>query len=181
MFIGKIKAKELIKLISLMILCIINMPALASVNVYFEGKLIDNPPCDIYGSNGKDQVISIAFNDLGITDIFKVGSNMNKNYQKSFTLTVNCGSSLGSAVTLFLGYSGVKAPFDNNALQTTIENLAIYLESDGTAVKPEGGISVVIPSNGVKQLSFIATPVRNNIMPNEGEFTATATIQMLYP
>lgn len=154
----------------------------ASIEVYFKGNLIDNPPCDVYDANGKDQPIRINFGEIGITDIDELNVSRNGNYQQNFTLTVSCGAGLGNSVTLYMKYKGMPTNFYNDALQTTEPNLGIYLESDGTAVKPNDGLKVVMSSNGTKQLPFTATPIRNKgSMPAEGTFTATATVEMLYP
>ncbi|MEQ4623861.1 MULTISPECIES: fimbrial protein [Providencia] len=153
-----------------------------AIEVNFKGNLIDNPPCDVYGTNGKDQPIKIDFDEIGITDIDELNVSRNGNYQQSFILTVSCGAGLGNAVALFMDYKGMVSPFYADALRTSKTNLAIYLESEGTAVKPNQGIKVVMSSNGTKQIPFTATPIRNKgTMPLEGDFTASATVEMLYP
>ncbi|EMI5491521.1 fimbrial protein [Providencia stuartii] len=153
-----------------------------AIEVNFKGNLIDNPPCDVYDANGKNQPIKIDFGEIGITDIDELNVSHKGNYQQNFTLTVSCGAGLGNSVALFMEYKGVPANFYKGALWTSQTNLAIYLESDGTAVKPNDGLKVVMSSNGTKQIPFTATPIRNKgTMPLEGDFTASATVEMLYP
>lgn len=152
-----------------------------AIEVNFKGNLIDNPPCDVYGENGIHQPIKVDFGEIGITDIDELNVSRNGNYQQKVTLTISCGVGLQDATALSLAYDGMVSPFYADALRTSKTNLAIYLAVDGKVLKPKDGLTVVMSSNGTKQIEFVATPIRNQgTMPLEGTFTATATVEMLY-
>ncbi|MEY0231396.1 fimbrial protein [Providencia manganoxydans] len=159
---------------------LINSNMTQAVQLEFTGNLLENPPCDVAGPNGLNQPIKIGFGDVGISRI------NGENYRQDFTITMTCGSDLGNAVALYLTYgtNAYKAPFDNKALGTTTSGLGIRLYHEGVVIGPGTGTKMVMSSNGTSRLDLYAVPVRD---PNpatiliEGDFTASATVQMLYP
>lgn len=150
----------------------------SAVDVNFTANLIGNPPCDVSGPDGPDQPIKVAFGEVGITKIDGV------NYQQDFTLTLSCGTGLGNAVALYLQYQGMNAPFDNNALQASQSGLGIRLYHQGVVIPPNTGTSITMSDNGISTLPLYAVPVKNtapSVRLYEGDFTATATVEMNYP
>lgn len=149
-----------------------------AVEVNFTGNLIQNPPCDVAGPDGIGQPIKVPFGEVGITKIDGV------NYQQDFTLTLSCGPALGSAVALYLQYTGMPAPFDVKALQASQVGLGIRLYHQGVVVPPNSGAPMTMSSNGTATLPLYAVPVSDAdpaTVLYEGNFTATATVEMLYP
>ncbi|MGO2335776.1 fimbrial protein [Providencia sp.] len=150
-----------------------------AVEVNFSGNLIENPPCDVAGPDGANQPIKVQFGEIGITKVDGV------NYQQDFTLTLSCGPDLGNAVALYLQYmSPFVASYDAKALRTNINGLGIRLYHNGVVIGPNTGTKMTMSSNGTATLPLYAVPIRD---PNpatilrEGDFTVTATVQMLYP
>ncbi|WP_321157944.1 MULTISPECIES: fimbrial protein [Providencia] len=150
-----------------------------AVEVNFSGNLIENPPCDVAGPDGPNQPIKIDFGEVGITKIDGV------NYQQDFTLTLTCGPELGNEVPLFLQYmSPLIASYDNKALRTNVTGLGIRLYHNGAVIGPGTGSAMKMSSNGTATLPLYAVPVRDpnpSVVLREGPFTASATVQMLYP
>lgn len=155
------------------------LPLTASaVEVNFTGNLIQNLPCDVAGPDGVDQPIKIPFGEVGITKI------NGTNYQQNVILTLSCGTGLGNAVALYLQYRGMNALFDNNALQTDQKNLGIRLYHQGKVIPPNTGTSITMSDNGISTLPLYAVPVKNtdpSATLYEGDFTATASMEMNYP
>lgn len=148
--------------------------AKASTLVTFKGNLIGNPPCDITGDNDP---ITVDFDEVGITRIDGV------NYMQDFALTVTCGNDLGNAVQLYMGYDGMNAPFDDNAIQTSLRGLGVRLYYQGDVVAPNNDdIPIVMSSGGVANIPLSAVPVKDpTIDLFEGTFTATGTVEIRYP
>lgn len=155
--------------------CIVSS-AQASTRVNFHGTLINNPPCDITGENDP---IYVDFDEVGITKIDGV------NYMKDFTLTVTCGADLGNNVALYMGYNGMSALFDSDAVQTSLRGLGIRLYHNGGVVAPNNDdISVVMSSGFSKTIALSAVPVKDNdpsLTLLEGPFSATGTVEIRYP
>lgn len=150
----------------------------SAVDVNFTANLVGNPPCDVSGSDGPDQPIRVPFGEVGITKIDGV------NYQQDFTLTLSCGTGLGNAVALYLEYRGMNAPFDNNALQASQSGLGIRLYHQGVVIPPNTGTSITMSDNGISTLPLYAVPVKDadpSATLYEGDFTATASVEMNYP
>lgn len=150
----------------------------SAVDVNFTANLIGNPPCDVSGPDGPDQPIRVPFGEVGITKIDGV------NYQQDFTLTLSCGTGLGNAVALYLEYRGMNAPFDNNALQASQSGLGIRLYHQGVVIPPNTGTSITMSDNGISTLPLYAVPVKDadpSATLYEGDFTATASVEMNYP
>lgn len=152
----------------------IMLSAQASTRVNFHGTLIDNPPCDITGENDP---IYVDFDEVGITKIDGV------NYMQDFTLTVTCGADLGNNVALYMGYNGMNAPFDDDAVQSSLAGLGIRLYYQGDVVAPnDDDISVVMSSGMSKTILLSAVPVKDASTDLlEGSFTATGTVEIRYP
>ncbi|MBI6194826.1 fimbrial protein [Providencia rettgeri] len=158
--------------------CTVSMFSQA-IDVNFTGNLIDNPPCDVLGLDGTDQPIKISFGDVGITNIDGV------NYRQDFALKLSCGVGLGNMVALFLQYgdrTGVVAPFDDNALQTSTDGLGIRLYYQGNVIPPKTAAMVAMSDNGTLILPLYAVPVKAlGTTLFEGDFTAVASVEMNYP
>ncbi|WP_318709136.1 fimbrial protein [Providencia sp. 2023EL-00965] len=149
-------------------------PVQASTQVNFHGTLIDNPPCDITGDNDP---IYVDFDEVGITKIDGI------NYMQDFTLTITCGSDLGNNVALYMGYDGMNAPFDRDAVQTDIRGLGIRLYYKGEIVAPNNDdIPIVMSSGSIKTIALSAVPVKDDSIDLlEGPFNATGTVEIRYP
>ncbi|HEQ1859291.1 TPA: fimbrial protein [Providencia alcalifaciens] len=152
--------------------------AAPAVEVNFTANLIQNPPCDVSGPDGVNQPIRVPFGDVGITKINGV------NYRQDFTITLSCGAGLGNTVAVYLEYRGMIAPFDENALQASPLGLGIRLYQDGKVVPPNTGLPVNMSSNDSKDLQFYAVTVKDTSPAStlyEGDFTATASMELNYP
>ena len=156
---------------------LLSVASAQAVEVLFSGNLLENPPCDVAGPKGANQPIKVDFDEIGITKIDGV------NYQRDFTLTLSCGPELGNAVALYLQYmSPLVASYDNKALSTSIPGLGIRLYHEGVVIAPNTGSLVTMSSNGTATLPLYAVPVRDpQVTLFEGDFTASATVQILYP
>ncbi len=148
-----------------------------SAQVKFKGTLQTNPPCVVSGDNDP---ITINFGDVGITQIDGT------RYAQTFTLNILCDVSMGSGVTLFFGYDGMMAGFDERALQTSRNGLGIMLyRSNGDIVEPNNANHTEILSGGVPAaVTLTAVPVKNpdpNLVLLEGPFTAIGTVEIRYP
>ncbi|WP_272520764.1 MULTISPECIES: fimbrial protein [unclassified Providencia] len=166
--------------ISAMALWLSSLVPLATyaVEVNFTANLIQNPPCDVAGPDGPDQPIKVPFGEVGITKIDGV------NYQQDFTLTLSCGEGLGNAVALYLQYRGMQAPFDNKALQASQSGLGVRLYHEGIVIPPNSGTPITMSDNGTESLPLYAVPVKDadpSATLYEGDFTATASVEMNYP
>lgn len=152
----------------------IMIPVQASTQVNFYGNLIGHPPCDISGENDP---IYVDFDEVGLTRIDGI------NYRKDFTLIVTCGNDLGNGVQLYMGYDGMNAPFDNDAVQTSIGGLGIRLYYQDQVVSPNNDDIPIVMSGGYsKVIPLWAVPVREddrNLF--EGTFSATGTVEIRYP
>ncbi|EMD1717570.1 TPA: fimbrial protein [Providencia stuartii] len=149
-----------------------------AVDVNFTANLIQNPPCDVAGPDGVDQPIRVPFGEVGITKI------NGENYRQDFTLTLSCGTGLGNAVALYLEYRGMQAPFDNQALQASQSGLGVRLYHEGVVIPPNSGTQITLSDNGTESLPLYAVPVKDadpSATLYEGNFTATASVEMNYP
>lgn len=150
-----------------------------AVDVNFTANLIGNPPCDVAGPDGPDQPIKVPFGEVGITKIDGV------NYQQDFTLTLSCGIGLGDAIALYLEYRGMVAEsFDSKALQASQAGLGVRLYHQGVVIPPNSGTPITMSDNGVATLPLYAVPVKDtspSAVLYEGDFTATASVEMNYP
>lgn len=164
--------------VSLLLLLTLSVVRLAyAVQVHFSGTLQSNPPCVITGDNDP---ITVNFGDVGITQIDGT------RYAKSFTLNVLCDVSMGNNITLYFGYDGMNASFDDDALQTSRNGLGIKLyRSNGDIIQPDNSNHSVVMSGGVSEnIKLTAIPVKDPdpaLVLYEGPFTATGTVEIRYP
>ncbi|MGJ3355453.1 fimbrial protein [Providencia sp. Je.9.19] len=160
-------------------LALLSYSTAKAVEVNFSGNLLENPPCEVAGPDGPNQPVKVQFGEIGITKINGI------NYQQDFTLTLSCGPELGNSVGLYLQYmSPFVASYDSKALSTSINGLGIRLYHNGVVVGVNTGSKMIMSSNGTATLPLYAVPVRDPnpaITLREGDFTASATVQMLYP
>lgn len=149
-----------------------------AVDVNFTANLIGNPPCDVSGQDGPDQPIRVPFDDVGVTKI------NGENYRQDFTLTLSCGTGLGNTVALYLQYRGMAASFDEKAIQAIPSGLGIRLYYEGVVIPPNSGTPITMSDNGIESLPLYAVPVKDtdpSVTLYEGDFTATASMEMNYP
>lgn len=150
-----------------------------AVDVNFTANLIGNPPCDVAGPDGPEQPIRVQFGEVGITKI------NGENYRQDFTLTLSCGVGFGNDVALYLEYRGMVAErFDNKALQASQAGLGVRLYHQGVVIPPNSGTPITMSDNGVATLPLYAVPVKDSSASAglyEGDFTATASVEMNYP
>lgn len=140
-----------------------------SVQTTFHGTLIENPPCDINS-------VDVEFNEIGISQID------GERYKKPFTITIECQNTLGTSVPLFLGYEGMAASFNSDALQTSKVGLGIIMYHDGEIIPPNNeDIPVTMSSGGTYNVDLEAVPVKDSNPPSEGSFTATGRVEIRYP
>lgn len=140
-----------------------------AVPATFHGTLIDNPPCDINS-------VDVEFNEIGISQID------GERYKKPFTITIECQNNLGTSVPLYLGYEGMPASFNYDALQTSKVGLGIVMYHDGNIISPNNDdIPVTMSSGGKYDVSLEAVPVKDSTPPSEGSFTATGRVEIRYP
>ncbi|MCS3433873.1 fimbrial protein [Klebsiella sp. BIGb0407] len=142
-----------------------------AVPATFHGTLIDYPPCDINS-------VDVEFNEIGISQIDGT------RYKQPFKITIECQNTLGTSVPLYLGYEGMVASFNSNALQTSKANLGIIMYHAGTndAIPPNNqDIPVTMSSGGKYDINLEAVPVKDSTPPSEGSFTATGRVEIRYP
>lgn len=146
-----------------------------AVQVNFSGTIRNSPPCTITGDTNP---IVIDFGDVGINEIGTIPP-------KYFDIKILCEGTLGQNIPLFIGYDGLNAGFDSNALQTSKAGLGILLRLDNTIIIPDNSDHPITLSGGVvKDLSFNASLVKDSdpsLVLYEGEFSATGTVEIRYP
>ena len=74
--------------------------------------------------------------------------------------------------------------FDNKALQASQTGLGVRLYHQGVVIPPNTGTPITMSDNGVATLPLYAVPVKDtdpSAMLYEGNFTATASVEMNYP
>ncbi len=148
------------------------------VDVLMGGRLLDLPPCEVYGADGKEAPIRIDFNEVAIQRID------GQHYRQDFMLTVLCEETLGPNVPIELGYNGPVSGFDTSALQAsqTALGVRLYQAEGGIVVAPNSSQTLTMSSNGRRELSFYAVPVKaKGERLVEGKFTASATLALIYP
>lgn len=160
---------DLVLLILLMLLSLFFSVELRAVPATFHGTLIENPPCDINS-------VDVEFNEIGISQID------GERYKKPFTITIECQSTLGTSIPLFLGYEGMEATFNSDALQTSKTGLGIVMYHNGNIIPPNNqDIPVTMSSGGRYDISLEAVPVKDITPPTEGSFNATGRVEIRYP
>lgn len=146
-----------------------------AVQVNFSGTIRNSPPCTITGDT--DPIV-IDFGDIGINEIGTTAP-------KYFSVKILCTGNTGQKVPLFIGYDGLNAGFDYNALQTSKAGLGILLRLNDTIIIPDNSDhKIELLGEEVKDLSFNASLVKNSdpsLVLYEGEFSATGTVEMRYP
>jgi len=161
-----------INLISLTLLMLISSffsVSVKAVQANFHGTLIGSPPCDINS-------VDVEFNEIGISQI------NGERYKKPFTITIECQNTLGTSIPLFLGYEGMSASFNPDALQTSDRDLGIIMYYNGNIIPPNNKDIPVIISGGIKyDVNLEAVPVKDINPPTEGAFYATARVEIRYP
>ncbi|MGO2306794.1 MAG: fimbrial protein [Providencia sp.] len=155
-------------------------PVIASTvaGVSVKGQLLDFPPCEVYGANGKGTPVHIGFDEVAIQRLD------GQRYRQDMTLTVWCDGTLGQNVPIELIYSGAPSAFDPQALMTDKANLGVrlYQDNSGDVVAPNSTFRLTLTGNSSEQLPWYAVPVKAagaNLV--EGKFTASATLSLNYP
>lgn len=147
-------------------------------NVAMTGRLLDFPPCEVYSDAGKGAPVLIGFDEVAIQRID------GQSFRKDWLLKVSCDASLGSNVPVNIEYRGATSGFDQQALQTDKDGLAIrlYQVSNGQIVQLNTPYTFTVSSIGERQISLYAVPVKNpQVTLTAGRFTASATLALNYP
>lgn len=154
---------------SIFLLMVLGGPVAAVDNMRFFGTLIEPPPCTI--------------NDGGMVDIdfgSHVGVNRvdGVNYLQQVNYQIICGAGAGAGEwSMTLEVVGTPADYDESAIKSNVEDLAIRLLQNGerfTLNKP-------IPINLNEAPTLKAVPVRRpGAVLKEGAFEASATLLAVY-
>lgn len=154
-----------IALIALMGSCFV---AQAEENLKFSGTLISPPNCSINNGN----IIEVQFGDVLINKID------GKNYMKDVPYQITCDSTVRDpSMTMTLTLTGKQASFSGIALSTNISALGIEIKLDEQPFTLNTAITVNEQSKPVLK----AVPVKQGGAElKEGEFAATATLQVDY-
>ncbi|MGG4610150.1 fimbrial protein [Providencia sp. Me31A] len=148
------------------------------VNMILQGRLLDFPPCEVYGDGGKGAPIRVGFDEIAIQRID------GQHFRKNWILNVSCDVTLGSNIPIKIEYNGATSEFDQQALQTDKVGLGVrlYQVNNGQVVKLNTPYTLTMSSNGERQISLYAVPVKNpGITLTPGRFTASATLALNYP
>lgn len=152
---------------SCMLLLSGGVQAAAVVNV--QGNLLP-PACQVDNGNGGD--IEVDFGDD--ININRLNGN---SYRQTVSYRVSCGQD-GQTWPLRLRFEGVANPWDNQSLATSDPNLGIRLVLNTTTVN--FGVNYPVPDSGNPPV-LIAAPIGNSaVSPQEGAFTATASLLAEY-
>ncbi|HEM7146924.1 TPA: fimbrial protein [Providencia stuartii] len=142
------------------------------------GKLLDFPPCDIYGIDGKGMPIRIGFNEVAIQRID------GKRFRQDWTLNLSCDNTTGSGMSIELIYKGEPSQFDEYALVTDKPALGIrlYQKSNDQIVRLNMPVTLAVSSSGYQQIPLYSVPTKDtNAKLSAGKFTASATLALNYP
>lgn len=152
---------------SIFLLMALGCPAVAVDNMRFSGTLIEPPPCTI--NDGGEVEVSFGTR-VGVSKVDGV------NYLKPVGYRITCDPGAG-AWNMTLEVVGTPADYDEAAIESNVDNLAIRLLQNGklfTLNKP-----IPIKLNSVPTLE--AVPVkRPGTTLKEGAFEATATLLAVY-
>ena len=125
-------------------------------------------------NDGKEMVI--PFNNI---DASRIGDDYAKEY---FIINYKCN---GTSTNKFMRVTGVATEFNEAAIQSgKDENFGIqldYISDDGDSQPLKLNSSVNIPASS-NSLIFSATPVKKTgAVLQSGEFTVSATLEIMYP
>lgn len=102
-------------------------------NLTFHGKLINPPACTI--NNG--EMLEVSFGSVIIDNIDGV------NYLTEIPWTLTCDSSFrDDALTFTLSYLGTATPYSAKALTTSVPELGIELQQNGTVFPPGTSLTI---------------------------------------
>ncbi|MGG4609849.1 fimbrial protein [Providencia sp. Me31A] len=150
-----------------------------NVVVNMKGRLLDFPPCEVYGLQGKGNPIHIDFGEIGIQRID------GQRYRQDWTLKIACDAGLGRDVPIALTYTSGRSSFDNLAIATNKTNLGIRVypvNTSGEPIKINTPMTIRMSSNGYKEIPLYSVPVkRSGGNLTAGKFSATATVTITYP
>lgn len=142
--------------------------ALLAADMTFKGTLIDPPPCTI---NGNLPVTVDFGNNIGVNRVDGV------NYIQPVEYHLMCDLTSPHEGLSMVMTTTDPASFDASAIQSSTTGLAIRVLVDGVPVTFGDVIAVDSASPPVMQ----AVPVKaDGVIPAEGAFTATATLQVVY-
>lgn len=137
----------------------------------FRGALVNPPVCKI---NDNNQV------DVNFGERLGMGKINGVNYRTPLNYKITCEKNTSSTYNkwiLNLTLSGTVSTFDEYALATSMDNLAIRIYTRDSLLQPNK--SIVIDYNNPPKLE--AVPVKNsNGILKEGAFDAWATLQTNY-
>jgi len=137
----------------------------AAENMKFHGTLVKAPDCHI----NNDQTIEVSFGNVGVSKIDGV------NYAQKIEYTLTCDGE--NDENLYLSVTGTGVTWDNAAVKSSADNMAIEIQQDGSPFvlgKPVRADLAALPA-------LSAVPVRDGAKPlTAGDFTAGATLIAFY-
>lgn len=137
----------------------------STTTLTIQGTILLPPPCVI----NDDAPISVSFDEVLTTRVD--GSN----YRKRVKYTLQCKSASSNALKMMI--QGGSAGFGNGALQTSIPNLGINLETDSGAFPVNTWLNFAFP----QQPTLYAVPVkRPGSTLSAAGFSAAATMIVDY-
>lgn len=160
--------KKVLLLCTLMGVAVMVQAKDGEADMTFRGTLIEPPPCTINDGNQVD----VDFGErVGINKVNGV------NYRQTLNYQIVCENSGDRSWALTLSLSGAQAGFDNEALQSSKENLGIRVYQNDRPFTP--GSSLAIDLSSPPRLE--AVPVKNaGSTLTEGAFDAWATLRADY-
>lgn len=147
------------------IIVLLSGPACAQENMKFHGTLVKAPDCHINNNN----TIEVTFGNVGVNKIDGA------QYSRDIDYTVTCDGD--SDQHLYLSVDGTGVTWNDAAVKTSIDNLAIEITQNG---KPFTlGSKVSIDLNELPSLR--AVPIKEGGQTlTAGDFTAGATLIAFY-
>ena len=127
--------------------------------------------CDVYGSGGPNQPISVDFGDMVIKNV------NGTNYETEIPYTLNCEDA-ASNPALKLKFDGTRMTGQAaNVLTTSDKNLGLRLKAGGSNLN----LGTWRNFNYATKLVLTATPIGSGTGGiNDGQMTATGTLSVEY-
>jgi type 1 fimbria pilin len=151
---------------SIFILMALGGPVAAADNMRFSGTLIEPPPCTI--NDGGEVDVDFG-NRVGVTKVDGV------NYLQPVNYWITCGPGAEGSMTLEV--VGTPADYDEAAIASNVDNLAVRLLQNGKRFP----LNKPLPIGLNARPTLEAVPVkRPGVVLKEGVFEATATLLAVY-
>jgi hypothetical protein len=137
----------------------------ASATATLKGNLVKTPDCHI----NNDNIINVSFGNVGVNKVDGI------QYSRSIDYTVHCDSN--SDKHLYLSVKGTKVDWDDSAVTTSVDNLAIEIRQNGKPLTLGSDLSIDLNAPP----SLTAVPVKNSGQTLTAEnFEAGATLVAFY-